>query len=66
MRKVDVFVMHETGLDSEEMKRRELAACRSTRDRISRSAFGLNERGDIVGVYEDENGLHGFLWTHGD
>jgi hypothetical protein len=33
--------------------------------RISRSAFGLNERRDIVGVYEDENSLHGFLWRHG-
>ena len=28
---------------------------------ILTEAFGINERGDIVGVYEDAAGLHGFL-----
>jgi uncharacterized membrane protein len=28
---------------------------------ISTNAFGINERGEVVGVYEDAAGLHGFL-----
>ena len=32
---------------------------------ILTEAFGINERGDIVGVFEDAAGLHGFLLRRG-
>jgi uncharacterized membrane protein len=32
---------------------------------ITTNAFGINERGDIVGLYEDGTGFHGFVLARG-
>jgi uncharacterized membrane protein len=33
---------------------------------ITTNAFGINERGDIVGLYEDGTGFHGFVLARGE